>query len=142
MLMNQIIIGIGYIEHHVMRKELMLVLVFDLSNFLLPPNLKHFAVRIGVFSEHKSWASSRSIFRNETSRLVPYTTSIAKCFRTQWSCPPLWCLIRSTMKTLPSFTIATRIVTRNMMDIILFLFRSRGTLHCLLPRARDYHPGL
>nr|GMC52988.1 hypothetical protein Iba_chr01dCG2460 [Ipomoea batatas] len=49
LMMNQVIVTVGYVEHHLLMKELVVVLL-GLNKLLLPSNLQNFTVRIGVLA--------------------------------------------------------------------------------------------
>lgn len=70
-------------------------------NLLLPSKLHHFAVRVGMLSQNKSRTRSRSVFRYKPTGFKPDSTGITQRLRPQWSCPPLWCLVRSTVCASP-----------------------------------------
>ena len=112
MLMNQVIVTVGYIKHHIlMMKELLLLLILILMlmrmvmlgphHLLLTPKLQHLSMRIRMFRQHECWARSGPVFGHEPARFVPNSTRITQRFWAHGPCPPLRRLIRVAMQTLP-----------------------------------------
>lgn len=107
MLMNQVIIGIGYIKHHVLMKELWLLMLGP-KEFFLPPDLQDFPVGIGVFGEDKRRAGCGPVLGHEPARLVPHTASVAERFRAHGPGSPLRRLVRVAVETPPALAVVAQ----------------------------------
>lgn len=140
-MMNQVIVTVGYVEHHLLMKELVVVLL-GLNKLLLPSNLQNFTVRIGVLGKHERRAGRGPVFGHKPPRLVPNPARIAEGFRAHGSRSPLRRLVRCAVETLPPFAVATHAGRHGGGGGVLLL-RSRrflpgaGRRHVRLRRRRD-----
>lgn len=104
MVMNQEFIStVGYTKNRGLTQQLLLLLLVSL-HLLLSSELHYFPVWIRVLCWHKCGARSGSVLRHQPTRFVTDATSIAQSLWTHGSSPPLWCLLRSAMKTFTSWS--------------------------------------
>lgn len=70
-------------------------------DLLLPPELHHFTVRIGVLGKHKRRAGRGTVLGHEPARLVSDPTSVAEGLGAHGPGPPLRGLVGGAMQALP-----------------------------------------
>ena len=110
-MMNQVIIStVGYTHQHTLMLMLMLMMVMVMNEVLLlllslkvllPPELHHLPVRVGVLRRHKRRAGGRSVLGHQPTRLVADSASVTEGLGAHWACPPLWRLLRRAMQAPP-----------------------------------------
>lgn len=106
MLVDQVIISTVQslkIYAMILMKKLPRLQLVGPIGLLLPPELHHFTVRIGVLSQHKRRAGRGTVLGHKPARLVSDPASVAEGLGAHGPSPPLWGLVGGAMQALPPF---------------------------------------
>ncbi|BAS74315.1 Os01g0745850 [Oryza sativa Japonica Group] len=74
-----------------------------LVHLLLPAQLQHLAVGVGVLRYHEGGARRRPVLRHQSPGLVPHPARVAQCLGPHRPRPPLWRLVSLAVQAPPPF---------------------------------------